>query len=102
MLSRPGPLPAGSGWSFEPKYEGFRAVVSTERGLRVRFRGWGMTDALPELRAMPQGLVLDGELVAWKSRDPYFPALCRRILNGDTSIRLTYLVFDLLGSTELT
>ena len=63
-----------------------------------------MTDALPELHAMPQGLVLDGELVAWKGRDPYFPALCRRILNGDTSIRLTYLVFDLLGldGTDLT
>jgi bifunctional non-homologous end joining protein LigD len=63
-----------------------------------------MTDALPELQAMPGGLVLDGELVAWKGRDPYFPALCRRILNGDRSIRLTYLVFDLLAveRTDLT
>jgi bifunctional non-homologous end joining protein LigD len=105
MQSRPGPLSSGDGWSFEPKYDGFRAVVSTERGLRVRSRrGSGMTDALPELQAMPEGLVLDGELVAWKGRDPYFPALCRRILNGDTSIRLTYLVFDLLGldGTDLT
>jgi ATP-dependent DNA ligase len=57
-----------------------------------------MTDALPELQALPSGLVLDGELVAWNGRDPYFPALCRRILNGDTSIRLTYIVFDLLAS----
>ena len=63
-----------------------------------------MTSALPELRNLPTGLVLDGELVAWKGRDPYFPALCRRMLNGDTSIRLTYIVFDQLGldGTDLT
>jgi ATP-dependent DNA ligase len=46
---------------------------------------------------MPSGLVLDGELVAWRGREPYFPLVGRRILNGDTSIRLTYMIFDLLG-----
>ena len=105
MLSRPGALPTGSGWSFEPKYDGFRAVVSTENGLRVRSRrGWDMTDAVPEFQALPEGLVLDGELVAWKGREPYFPSLCRRMLNGDTSIRVSYVVFDLLGldGTDLT
>jgi hypothetical protein len=41
MLSRPGPLPSGSGWSFELKWDGFRALVSTEDDLRVRSRrGW--------------------------------------------------------------
>lgn len=30
MLSRPGPLPTGSRWSFELKWDGFRAIVSTE------------------------------------------------------------------------
>src|SRR5688572_32844729 len=87
MRSRPGPLPVGAGWSFEPKYDGFRAVISTENGLRVRSRrGWDMTPALPELENLPAGLVLDGELVAWKGHEPHFPALCRRMLNGDTSI----------------
>ena len=63
-----------------------------------------MTPALPELESLPTGLVLDGELVAWTGREPYFPALCRRMLNGDTSIRLTYVVFDLVGldGTNLT
>jgi bifunctional non-homologous end joining protein LigD len=63
-----------------------------------------MTSALPELQNLPSGLVLDGELVAWQGGDPYFPALCRRMLNGDTSIRVTYVVFDLLGldGTDLT
>jgi len=28
MLSRPGPLPSGSGWSFELKWDGFCAVFS--------------------------------------------------------------------------
>ncbi len=67
MLSRPGPLPFGSGWSFELKWDGFRAIASTEDGLYVRSRrGWNMTTVLPELRGLPAGLVLDGELVAWK------------------------------------
>jgi bifunctional non-homologous end joining protein LigD len=50
MLSRPGPLPSGSGWSFELKWDGFRAIVSTEDVLRVRSRnGWNMTSVLPGL-----------------------------------------------------
>jgi bifunctional non-homologous end joining protein LigD len=62
MLARSGSLPSGSGWSFELKWDGFRAIVSTEDGLRVRSRrGWNMTPVLPELRTLPTGLVLDGE-----------------------------------------
>ena len=65
MLSSPGRLPVDSGWSYEVKWDGFRAVVSTEDGLRVRSRrGWRMTSRLPELEGLPKGLVLDGELVA--------------------------------------
>ena len=33
MLSRGGEIPAGGGWSFEVKWDGFRALVSTENGL---------------------------------------------------------------------
>jgi ATP-dependent DNA ligase len=65
MLSRTAPLPLGSGWSYELKWDGFRAIVSTEDGLRVRSRrGWNMTEMLPELADLPAGVVLDGELVA--------------------------------------
>jgi ATP-dependent DNA ligase len=54
MLSRSGPLPSGARWSFELKWDGFRAIVSTEDGLRVRSRrGWNMTPVLPELRKLP-------------------------------------------------
>jgi len=97
MLSRPGPLPTGPGWSFELKWDGFRALVSTEDGLAVRSRrGWNMTPALPELRKLPTGLVLDGELGAWKDRVPWFPDVCRRILNFDLTVPVTFVVFDLL------
>jgi bifunctional non-homologous end joining protein LigD len=97
MLSRPGPLPSGSGWSFELKWDGFRAIVSTEDDLVVRSRrGWNMTPVLPELQALPAGLVLDGELVAWKDGEPHFPLVCRRVLNRDMSIPLTFVIFDVL------
>jgi bifunctional non-homologous end joining protein LigD len=97
MLARPGPLPSGPDWSFELKWDGFRALVSTEDGLRVRSRrGWNMTPCLPELRMLPEGLVLDGELVAWKGREPWFPNLRRRMLNNDLSVPVTFVAFDLL------
>ena len=97
MLSPPGPLPAGSAWSFELKRDGFRALVSTEDGFTVRSRrGWNMTSVLPELRGLSAGLVLDGELVAWRNSEPYFPLVCRRVLNRDMSIPLTFVIFDVL------
>jgi ATP-dependent DNA ligase len=53
---------------------------------------------LPELGALPAGLVLDGELVAWKGSEPYFPLICRRVLSRDMSIPLTFVIFDVLWS----
>ena len=38
MLARPGELPTGNGWAYEVKWDGFRAIVSTEDGLRVHSR----------------------------------------------------------------
>jgi bifunctional non-homologous end joining protein LigD len=90
-------VPSGSGWSFELKWDGFRALVSTEDGLRVRSRrGWNMTEVLPALRGLPPGLLLDGELVAWKRSQPYFPHICRRVLNRDMSVPMTFVIFDVL------
>ena len=46
----------------------FTMIVSTEDGLRVRSRrACNMAAALPELRDLPPGPVLDGELVAFNS-----------------------------------
>jgi len=49
MLLRPGPIPTGASWAFELKHDGFRALVSTEDGLKVRSRRyWNMTERVPE------------------------------------------------------
>ena len=44
MLARSGRLPASGDYAYEVKWDGFRAIVSTEGALRVRSRrGWDMT-----------------------------------------------------------
>ena len=46
------------------KWDGFRALISQNGRRRiVSRRGWDMTPLLPELE-VPEGVVLDGELVA--------------------------------------
>jgi len=56
-----------------------------------------MASRLPELAALSVDAVLDGELVALGDEGwPYFPLVCARMLNGDTRIGLTYIVFDVL------
>jgi bifunctional non-homologous end joining protein LigD len=99
MLLRPGAIPAGDGWAFEVKYDGFRAIVANGDTLRVRSRrGWSMADRVPELRQLPGGLILDGELVAFNEQgEPDWPRLCERVLHGNTSIPVTLVVFDLLA-----
>jgi bifunctional non-homologous end joining protein LigD len=99
MLTRPAELPLGSGYAFEVKWDGFRALVSTMDGLRVRSRrGWDMTERLPELTSLPEGLVLDGELVALGDDGrPSFPLLSNRILHGHDGITVTYVIFDVLA-----
>ena len=62
MLAKSGPLPEGPDWRFELKLDGFRAIVSTTGGLRVRSRrGWEMSALVPELADLPPRLTLDGE-----------------------------------------
>ena len=98
MLLRPGQIPTGAGWAFELKYDGFRAIVSTENGLDVRSRrAWRMTDRVPELAKINRGLVLDGELVAFNEQGaPHWPLLCERVLYGHASIPVTFVAFDVL------
>ena len=83
-LARGGQLPIRADWSFEVKWDGFRAIVSTEdEPSKVRSRrGWSMIADVPELAELPAGLVLDGELVAFNGdEEPHFPLLSRRVLH---------------------
>ena len=100
MLARSGPLPTGGGWRFEPKLDGFRALVCTRDGrLRVRSRrGWDMTKLVPEFAELPADVQLDGELIAWgDDGNPDFHRLSRRMLHSDRSIPVTYTSFDVLA-----
>ena len=98
MLARSGPLPEYGRWSFEVKWDGFRALVSTRAGLHVRGRHpWNPAASLPELESLPSGLILDGELVVSDQEGlPSYSAVRERLLLGDSSLALTYVVFDVL------
>jgi bifunctional non-homologous end joining protein LigD len=99
MLSRSGRLPTRGAWAFEVKWDGFRAIVSTERELRVRSRrGWNMTPHVGFLAELPVRAVLDGEIVALDGDGkPDFPLVCEALLHRHSSIPLTFIAFDVLS-----
>jgi ATP-dependent DNA ligase len=51
---------------------------------------------LAQLSDLPAHGVFDGELVAFADGKPHFPLVCDRLLHGDTSVQLTYVIFDVL------
>ena len=99
MLARSGRLPTGGDYAYEVKWDGFRAIVSTEGTLRVRSRrGWDMTPHVTFLAGMPVRAILDGELVAFDDEGkPDFPMLCECVLQRHSSTPLTFMVFDVLS-----
>jgi bifunctional non-homologous end joining protein LigD len=99
MLARSGPIPTRGDYAYEVKWDGFRGILSTEHGLRVRSRrGWDMTDLLPELASFPVFGIFDGELVAFDtSVAPDFPLVCERMLMRRRHIPVVYVIFDVLS-----
>jgi ATP dependent DNA ligase-like protein len=99
MLARSGRLPTSGDYAYEAKWDGFRAIASTEGQLRVRSRrGWDMTEHVGFLAELPVRAVLDGELVALDGDGkPDFPQLCECVLMRRTSAPLTFMVFDVLS-----
>ncbi|MDQ3944955.1 MAG: hypothetical protein M3357_07385 [Actinomycetota bacterium] len=104
MLCTLGALPADEArWSFEPKWDGFRALVHLD-GHRTRVlsrRGSDLTDRCPELaplaRAVRVPCILDGELVVLDGDGkPDFEAMRRRGLLGRVEAPLLFVAFDLL------
>jgi bifunctional non-homologous end joining protein LigD len=99
MLARSGPLPTSRDYAYEVKWDGFRAIVSTEGELRVRSRrGWDMTEHVGFLAELPARAVLDGELVALDADGkPDFPELCASVLMRQPAAPLTVMFFDVLS-----
>jgi bifunctional non-homologous end joining protein LigD len=99
MLARSGRLPTSGDYAYELKWDGFRAIVSTEGPLRVRSRrGWDMTPHVGFLAELPVRAVLDGELVALDDEaKPDFPQLCECVLMRRTTVPLKFIAFDVLS-----
>jgi bifunctional non-homologous end joining protein LigD len=99
MLARSGRLPVRGAWAYEVKWDGFRAIVSTEGPLRVRSRrGWNMTPKLDFLAELPVRAVLDGELVAFGADGkPDFLSVCERMLHRQARIPIIFMIFDVLS-----
>jgi len=105
-------LPAGSDWLFEPKWDGFRAIVYRgaddvyiqSRDLRPLDRYFpDLHDAL--LQRLPAGCVLDGEIVIATSSGLDFDALQLRLHPAASRVaRLarerpsSFVAFDLLAA----
>ncbi|MFE9024598.1 ATP-dependent DNA ligase [Streptomyces sp. NPDC007808] len=86
MLAAPVPDPAlQPGWASEPKWDGFRALISVDAGrvvLRSR-RGTEMAASFPEIVAgaaqLPEATAMDGELVVWEAGRLAFERLQNRL-----------------------
>ncbi|MEV4758814.1 non-homologous end-joining DNA ligase [Micromonospora sp. NPDC049559] len=110
MLAVAGELPEESGWAYEFKWDGVRALAYASRTGRYRLLSRNdkdVTGSYPELDVLPsllrgRDVVLDGELITLDERGaPSFSALQRRMhvispspaLVASTPVR--YVLFDL-------
>jgi ATP-dependent DNA ligase len=107
----PGPhaLPGGS--VFEPKWDGYRAIVTRDGQTTTVWsrQGKDLTRYFPDLyavaaTAVPPGCVLDGEIVAWVADRLDFTSLQRRMTSSRRTMAdlirrepVSYVAFDLLA-----
>jgi ATP-dependent DNA ligase len=110
LAKRVGELPVGSDWIFEPKWDGFRALVFRERGeILIQSRDEKpLNRYFPELleplrSALPARCVLDGELVIVKENSLDFDALQLRLHPAASRVNhlsrqtpASFVFFDLL------
>lgn len=103
-------LPSGEEWAYEPKLDGFRAIVFVDgEEAYVQSRGGKpLARYFPELSWAPGRWVLDGELVIrGDSGEVQFDLLQQRIHPAESRIKLlseeipaTYIAFDLLAEGD--
>jgi ATP-dependent DNA ligase len=108
QLARPAKrLPTGSGWVYEPKWDGFRTLAFVD-GADVYLQsrsGKPMRRYFPELEFPDGRYVLDGEIVLFDEQGRQdFDALGQRIHPADSRIRMLaeqtptrFIAFDLLA-----
>ena len=115
QLARPASdLPAGDGWVFEPKWDGFRTIVFRD-GADVRLQsrnGRPMNRYFPEvveqvLELPGERLVLDGEIVVVVNGVQEFELLGQRIHPAASRVErlrretpASFVAFDLLAQDE--
>jgi ATP-dependent DNA ligase len=108
QLARPkADLPIGEQWAYEPKYDGFRAIVFVDGDANtIQSRGGKpLARYFPELRFPAGRYVLDGEIVIDDSDGGQdFDALSNRIHPAQSRIQMLaeqtparYVAFDLLA-----
>jgi ATP-dependent DNA ligase len=103
-------LPRGEEWAYEPKLDGFRAIVFVDGDdVYIQSRGGkALARYFPELRFAPGRYVLDGELVIRDAEGNLeFDALQSRIHPAESRIALLareipadYVAFDLLAEGD--
>ena len=106
FLSQPGEIFSlnRTGWLFEPKLDGFRAIAEIENGQVIIYsRGQNVLSypsIAAELQKINDPMILDGEIVMLDDQGkPDRPALLRyspRYYNPNNPPQLFYYVFDLL------
>jgi ATP-dependent DNA ligase len=107
-------IPQDSAWLYEPKWDGFRAIVFFDGGeTYLQSRDLKPLDRyFPELcdglrRVLPGPLVLDGEIVIMTEHGLDFDALSQRIHPAESRVRklaaetpASFVAFDLLAEGD--
>lgn len=94
-------IPTGPGWAYEPKSDGWRAVVDTARRRICSRTGTDLTERFLDVVSAAAGLdsVLDGELVALRGDRLAFSALASSAPSrARAGVQIYLVVFDLLAA----
>jgi ATP-dependent DNA ligase len=103
-------LPTGDGWSYEPKWDGFRTLVHVDGGSvelisrGARRMGRYFPELLEPLSRVGPELVLDGEIILIGPDGLDFDALQQRIHPAESRVQMlsrqtptSFIAFDLLA-----
>jgi ATP-dependent DNA ligase len=109
-----GEIPTGDGWLYEPKWDGFRALVFYD-GAAIYLQSRDLKPLgryFPELetslpQALPGPMVLDGEIVIARDQALDFEALQMRIHPAESRVRMlagqtpsSFVAFDIVALGE--